>query len=97
MITEPGFEFGVFRAEHDRAGDEGECGERITDGQAAAYAPGKHFAKVGEVNGVADVGADASGGEGFMLMAGEEFGESAELCDCEFVVGESIENYSGAK
>jgi hypothetical protein len=34
---------------------------------------------MGEVDGMAEAGADAGGGERMMPAAGEQFGESAEL------------------
>jgi hypothetical protein len=49
---------------------------------------------MGEIDGMADVGTDACGGEWFVLAAGENFGESAELGKSELVVGEFVEEES---
>src|SRR5580704_16139665 len=83
-------QFGVFHAYHDRAGCDRESCQEPADGQAGADAPGQHFAEVGEIDGMADAGADAGGDEALIVVAGAEFGQASELPPAEVSAGTRI-------
>ena len=70
LLPKPLLQFRVLHANHHRAGDDGEGGEQPANGKAGAYAPGQHFAKMAEVDGMADAGADARRYEALVWVSG---------------------------
>src|SRR5580692_126465 len=92
LCAEAFLQFRVFHADHYGAGCDGEGREEPADGEAGPDAPGQHFAQVGEIDGMADAGADAGGDEALIVVAGAEFGQASELPPAEVSAGTRIDH-----
>src|SRR5579864_2245915 len=79
VIAEALLQFALFDGDHDGAAKQGKSRESIEDYHAGAHAPGQHFAKMSQVNGMADAGADTAACQPLLKALGMQFGVAAQL------------------